>query len=176
MVRLKRYSGLLSTAAGATLLALSAGAAAAEAGYEMSSYVDSPSGRRVLAGDYEGAIDLASLRVAAPKLETRLMESSNLCVAYTLTSDFDAAREACDEAVTLAKRVDARESHLTFRSASETARAMTNRGVLRAVVGDAAGAESDFREAAAMAGLSSAPGRNLAHLESASGRLAMATD
>lgn len=56
----------------------------------------------------------------------------------------------------------------------ETAQAMSNRGVLRAMSGDMIGAARDFREATAMSHTLAAPERNLAHIEAnVANRLAM---
>ncbi|MBN1239259.1 MAG: hypothetical protein JXB36_12215 [Gammaproteobacteria bacterium] len=175
MVHSTRHFTLLAAAVFATAIGNSGRSLAAEASYEMTAYVESLSGRRAASGDYGGAIEYASRRAAVRDPETRLIESTSLCVAYTMTGSFDEAHAACEDALESAQRVDDRASHMTFRSESETARAMSNRGVLKAVTGDMAGAEDDFRAASTMSGGSNASGRNLAHLEGAvADRLAMA--
>lgn len=167
---------LLATAAAmATALGLTVNAHAAETTYEMLSYIDSPSGRRLATGDYERAIEVAVKRAHTGVGEKRLVENTNLCVAYTLTGNYAKARESCEAAVEIAKLVDdSRFPRGAPRLAYETAKAMTNRGVLKALTGDMGGAATDFREATAMSGAPTAPARNLAHLEgSIANRLAM---
>lgn len=167
---LKRLS--TATACG-SLLGFSA-IGAADTRYEMISYLDSVSGRRLEARDYDGAIEIALQHARARGAEARLIEHTNLCVAYTLTGRYAAANEACESALNAAKRVDENHSRVLPRLGTETAKAITNRGVLRAMSGDMAGAESDFKAATAMHGASSAPSRNLEHLEIAlDARLAM---
>jgi hypothetical protein len=110
--------------------------------------------------------------IARYDLEGALVAATNLCVAYTVTRELDRAFEACAEALTLARRVD-KGTSARFRSTA-TARALTNRGVLRAVSGDTLGAAADFREAARSSDWA-APSRNLAYLESSPAhRLALA--
>ena len=165
---------LAATAALTTSLGLATSAAAADTGYEMISYAESFSGRRIAAGDYAGAIDFATKRLHNGTTERRLMEHTNLCVAYTLTSSYQQAHASCEAALKMAREVDAEQSQKTFRVEHETAKAMTNRGVLKAMSGDLAGAASDFREATAAIGATKAPDRNLVHLEGAmADRLAM---
>jgi hypothetical protein len=140
----------------------------------MLSYIDSPSGRLMEIGDYDGAIELALKRVRTGGTERRLAERTNLCVAYTVKRSYRKARDNCEAAVATARQVDMSRSHRSMSSRHETARAITNRGVLRAMSGDMSGAASDFREATAMSHAMTAPDRNLAHLEaSVSNRLAM---
>jgi hypothetical protein len=130
----------------------------------MGSYSNAPGGKAIEAGNYDAAIVLASIPIARHDLEGALIAETNLCVAYTVKRELDRAYEACAKALTLARRVD-NATAARFRSAA-TARALTNRGVLRAVSGDTLGAAADFREAARSSGNWTAPSRNLAYLES----------
>src|SRR5690606_5964825 len=141
-------------------------ASAAESTYEMISYVESPSGALVAAGDYAGAIDVATKRLRGSS-EDLLVEHTNLCVAYTATRDYVDARSSCDAALELARAVDASRARKTFRMDHETAKAMTNRGVLKALTGDVAGAADDFRKATAMSAALAAAERNLARIDGA---------
>src|SRR5690606_32121687 len=130
--------------------------------------------RLLAAGDYDGAIDVALRRTRKGSSEHRLIETTNLCVAYTVKRSYFNARDNCEAALEIARRVDLNRSHNGFSRMHETALAMTNRGVLRAMSGDMSGAASDFREATAMSHATKAPDRNLAHLEaSVANRLAM---
>lgn len=169
---LKGISARLSlTVMGIT--ALSAASATSAASLEMGSYSNEPGGMEIEAGDYDAAIAAASSPVWRYDVEGALIAATNLCVAYTMKRELEGAFEACEKALTLARRVD-KATGARLR-ASATARALTNRGVLRAVTGDSIGAASDFREATRSSGRWAAPSRNLAYLESSpTHRLAMA--
>ena len=146
---------------------------ASAASLKMGSYSNAPSGKEIEAGNYDAAIVLARTPIARHDVEAALIAATNLCVAYTVKRELDGAYEACGEALTLARRVD-KATGARFRSTA-TARALTNRGVLRAVSGDTLGAAADFREAARSSGNWAAPSRNLAYLESSpTHRLALA--
>lgn len=175
MCSIRSFKLLATAAAIATAFGVSARAAlGAETSYEMISYVESPSGRRLATGDYDGAIELAAKRSRSGVGETRLMENTNLCVAYTVTGNYAKARESCEAALEIAQLVDGARSRRSARHAYETAKAMTNRGVLKAMTGDVTGAASDFKEATAMGGTPPAPDRKLGYLEGAiADRLAM---
>lgn len=165
---------LAATAALTTALGFSTHTAGADSRYEMVSYVESVSGRRIAAGDYDGAIDYASKRLHSGDTESRLIERTNLCVAYTVTGNYAKARETCEAAIGIARHVDAGGVRSASRSGTETAKAMTNRGVLKAMTGDMAGAAMDFRTATAAIGAPKAPARNLARVEGETAdRLAM---
>jgi hypothetical protein len=145
--------------------AWSFGAASADAdSFELGSYLNHPGGKEIVARDYAGAIKSASIAKSSTGLDP-LVGATNLCVAYTATGAFPDAREACDRAVDLARREDSL-SVGRIPSGTAASRALSNRGVLRALVGDSAGAASDFRAAAKLANAWPAAGRNLAHLES----------
>jgi hypothetical protein len=146
---------------------------ASAASLEMGSYLNAPGGKEIEAGNYDAAITLAKTPIARHDLEGALIAATNLCVAYTVKRELDGAYEACAEALTLARRVD-KATGARFRSEA-TARALTNRGVLRAVSGDTLGAAADFRAAERSSGKWAAPSRNLAYLESSPAhRLALA--
>jgi hypothetical protein len=141
----------------------SLGAAAEAAKFELGSYVNGPGGKAIAAHDYAGAIKSAT--TAGASFMDPLVAASNLCVAYTATGAFPEAREPCDLAVTLARREDAISAR-AFRSATLTSRALSNRGVLRALNGDSVGAASDLRAATKLSAPWAAAERNLAYLES----------
>ena len=134
---------------------------------EMISYSNAPGGPEIAAGDYDAAIASASSRSWRLNTETALIASTNLCVAYTMKGELDRAETACTAALSQAERVD-RATRYSGRLPEDdaTARALTNRGVFRAVSGNALLAAADFREAERMSGVWEVPGRNLAILES----------
>lgn len=169
-----RKRKVLAMAAALTTAVGLSTSAAADSAYEMIAYLESLSGSRLAAGDYAGAIDFATKRLHGGTAMSRLVEHTNLCVAYTVVRDFALARERCDTALELARHVDEDLSHGVSRTEQETAKAMTNRGVLKAMTGDVAGAASDFRRALAVTGPRNAAGSNLLRVESAmTDRLAM---
>jgi hypothetical protein len=144
--------------------------------FEMRSYSNWLGGPEIDARDYAGAIATAARARAFIDVTSGLGAATNLCVAYTVTGEYTEAHDACADALKLARRADEMPS-TRLPSTTATALALSNRGVLRAVTGDTVGAASDFKSAARLARDSSAPSRNLAHLESLpANRLALASE
>lgn len=150
-------------------------AQAAPPGYEMVVYENTWLGRRVIAGDYQEAIVKAVERLdeRAESFDTL----NTLCVAYTITGAFDRAMETCDAALRVgsgyvgsaATDPHHRMSHsrnLAVRN--RWAMAHSNRGVLRAMTGDAEGAMRDFEKAIALESRVEAADGNLARLRATS--------
>jgi Flp pilus assembly protein TadD len=144
--------------------AWSFGAAADATSFELGAYVNWPGGKEIVAGDYASAIKTARANGSSNSIDV-LVATTNLCVAYTATGAFTEARGACDHAVELARREDAIDLR-PFKGGTATSRALSNRGVLRALSGDSTGAASDLRAAAKLKEAFPAAGSNLAHLES----------
>jgi Flp pilus assembly protein TadD len=165
--------GSLVSLALACASAWSSGAAAEATSFELGAYLNQPGGKQIAERDYASAIRSASLWKSAPGAIDPLVAATNLCVAYTATGAFSEARGACDRAVELARREDAGTS-LRSRGETATSRALSNRGVLRALTGNSAGAASDLRAAAKLKTPWSAVERNLAYLESSANRVASA--
>lgn len=162
---------LLFTMIGATVSIVATDALAE---LEMGSYLNAPGGIEIEAGAYDAAIAAASSAIWQHDAESKLIAATNLCVAYTVKRELEGAYAACAKALTLARRAD-NAAGARLRESYATARALTNRGVLRAVTGDSRGAAADFREAERLSGNWAAPSRNLAYLESSpTHRLAMA--
>jgi hypothetical protein len=134
----------------------------------MMSYSNSPGGEQIAARDYDGAIARTSRRSWLDET-TALVATTNLCVAHTVKRELTEADVACSKALSLARSADA-GTHGKFRRDSATAKALLNRGVLRAVGGDALGAASDFRAAAGMRAVGDSAARNLAALEASPAR------
>src|SRR5690606_12823467 len=131
--------------------------------YVMTVIRDQAEGERMLAGEYESAIQKLTASNDGP---AGFAARNNLCVALTKTGQLAAALEACDAALEQApppgsivqfyergKRYDGR------------AVALANRGVARAISGDEAGARRDFQEAARFGRYLEAPAVNLALLD-----------
>ena len=162
MKRLNGFSTIVMSCLAAC--SLTGAAAAAEGGtYEMGAYTNEPGGSDIVKGDYAAAI-AAAVHVPTYNSERSLIAATNLCVAYTVTRSFEKAAPTCDRALSLAMAADSsvRRAGSTHEA---TIRALTNRGVLRAVRGDATGAAHDFRAAADLRGAWQAPSRNLAYLQ-----------
>jgi len=135
-------------------------------------------GTDLVAGDYQTA--LAALTKPKRKLAVRdpLTTSTNLCVAYTMTKQWEMARTACDEAITEAKHERLRSPAWTYstrlKQNSYVALAYSNRAVLNWLSNNSAGAEQDLSSAAAYAPKADFVARNLAALRSAPSTLAQA--
>ena len=161
---LARKKTLLLLSAVAANCALTLGARADQTSFELKYYENWPGGKELAAHDYAAAIAVASSARSVKDPLIALIGSTNLCVAYTMTASFKEASKSCDTAVTLARQFD---SPLTRSLSPDDApsRTLSNRGVLRALRGDVAGAASDLRAAGKSIGASRLPARNLAHLE-----------
>ncbi|HEX7060477.1 MAG TPA: hypothetical protein VF200_00815 [Woeseiaceae bacterium] len=156
-----------SLSALACAIAIAALPRIAGAEYELSSYTDPPGGAEIARGDYAAAITAASRRVRWPGVETALVAATNLCVAHTVRREFEAATAPCNEAVALARRSEPTRG-VHARTNTALARALSNRGVLRALAGDPEGAARDFRAALRRTRSWDGPERNIAQLERAS--------
>ena len=151
------------------LLAQSAWAQPAPEDFEMLVYDDTPQGRRIASGEWYEA--LAQVEKGTFKTFDNF---NNRCVLLTMTSDFEDAEMACDAAVETRNMNSATTSE--WRNAArrriQKAMALTNRGVLRAVTGDVAGARQDFETVIAGNSKSRAARANLAILEARTTELA----
>jgi hypothetical protein len=165
---IKHIALVLFTASASAGLS-SAGAAEEVHKLEMSAYLNEPGGPEIRAGRYEDAIVSGEAALGrAGSVSSRLIASTNLCVAYTVTGAFDKGSIACDRAIALAERAERFDGMSRRSELSATAKALSNRGVLRGVLGNVSDAAADFESAAAVARWT-LPGRNLAYLESVAG-------
>lgn len=142
-----------------------------EQGYEMSAVANREHGDDVLAGRYQKAITLnrtyarSILRNSDPERVFPYPVSTNLCVAHAMIGKLDEAGAYCDAAVKAAE-IGAESGHrkdIDYRD--EWATALSNRGVLRALSGDEAGARADFASAMSLSSEWKVPAANLARLE-----------
>lgn len=139
--------------------------------FEMTVVRDAAYGSKVTNGDYEEAI--AKINAVDGRASERFFRSNNLCVAYAKSKMIDAALDACNDALSVTETAASvapagRRHRLSFQERSERrnrAMALSNRGVLRVVSGDAASARDDFQAALALDTGISAPERNLALLD-----------
>lgn len=116
--------------------------AAAVPGYQMAAITDQAYGDHVLAGDYGTAI--ARLSGRSRRFEAR----TNLCVAYALSGELEAADRACADALAISER-RARDGQASQQRAEhrDLAIALSNHGVVRAMRGDLLGALANFARA-----------------------------
>lgn len=142
-------------------------ASIAQAGEENLAFVmtvieDQAHGDQLIQGDYDEAI----LKLVAQKDKHGFSASNNLCVAYTKTNKLPEAERACSQAL--------KRSKTTYGSWYDSAKktdyavALSNRGVIRALVGDTEGARRDFKRAMTFTQDVTAPADNLAVLDAKS--------
>ncbi len=134
--------------------------------YRMAVISDASYGDRLLAGDAGFVID--ALENRETRTGDRFTVSNNLCVAYTMAKDVEMAAQACAEAVRYGRRTPGASIDAFARSQAKrrSAIALSNRGVLRALTGDADGAFEDFKRAKRSYGRLDEPAENLARLRS----------
>lgn len=128
--------------------------------YGMSVILDRAHGDLVQRGDYLDAIQ----RITHGSRQLPFAANNNLCVAQTKLNDFGQAELSCDIAVQLAEFAAEHGHRPDLDYVTELAVALSNRGVLRAMTGDLAGAEDDFRKAAGLNPETDTPAQNLSHL------------
>jgi Tfp pilus assembly protein PilF len=123
---------------------------------------------KVLKGDYEKAIE--KIEVASRSDDFSMQ--TNLCVALTKTGDLDAAKVACDAAVEIVRekrskrtRTARRFDYVDAGDRADLAVALSNRGVLHAAQGEEDLAHADFKASLDLDAGLSAPGINLARLD-----------
>ena len=137
--------------------------------YQMAVFSDVAHGTKVLSGDYDQAITkIHTGSRSADELHTQ----TNLCVAYVKSGDVDAAEKACEEAVLAAKSLGSATlpSFIGVSPAQRRARylaiALSNRGVVKAVLGDLEAARKDFADAMAQSSGIATVKANLERIES----------
>ena len=156
-----------SIAAGAAALSilLSAPAAAEKSaeGFEMTVIQDAAYGTEIVAGNLEGAI--AGITSERYRAIDAFAARNNLCVALTLNSEFEKALPECNEAVVISRERMEVEKRFGYAAGSRNvALALSNRGVLRLLIGEGEQAREDFHEARILRSGIAAPRRNLQYL------------
>ena len=96
-------------------------------------YKEVPGTREIESGNSEKAIEISKVYLKQVPPWSKVSVLTNLCIGNIMISDFDQAEQYCDAAV--ARQNENVVSH-------------NNRGVLRAMQGDYAGAQEDFSFAA----------------------------
>jgi hypothetical protein len=117
--------------------------AAADTAYQLTAIADEAKGKYVVDGEYNTAIE--KIEGQAVKL---FAAETNLCVAYTISGDDVAAKDACDNALTLiVEGKSTRSVRMYGNYRRSLALALSNRGVFRALTGDLQGAKVDLTRA-----------------------------
>lgn len=129
--------------------------------YQMTVILDRAHGDIVSTGQYQKAI----LRISNRHTRFPYASATNLCVAHTMVGQFKHAGHYCDEALVEAEKAAAHGHRKGRDYAAEWAIAYSNRGVLRARMGDTAGAADDFRMAIELKAGTEAPMENLSRLK-----------
>ena len=97
-----RYKPLAAATAAMLLVAAAAHADEKTSKLTLIGYTDAAAGAQLAAGDYAAVID----KLAPHTLDftvDELSASTNLCVAYVAIGKLDAAHDACDEAIAMAR-------------------------------------------------------------------------
>ncbi len=120
-----------------------------ETPYVMAVVSNDAHGRRVTSGRYEQAIQ--RITHGGQRTRAKFADQNNLCVAYAKTVEMEKAVAACDSAVEQVRKRAKRAMRSTdpfgarkqaFKN--DLSMALSNRGVLRAVVGQTDLARQDF--------------------------------
>lgn len=141
--------------------------------YRLAAIDNEANGHTVVAGDYDKAI--TRLRTKADSRAPRFSEHNNLCVALVASGRLDAATESCEQAVQAGHKLVRRNRHAPLHIRRDYAIALSNRGVLRVLDGDVAGARNDFEAAIEQRSRLAEPSDNLARLEAVTEQRAAAT-
>ena len=140
----------------------SAAAHEVSAAYQLTAIADAGKGQYVINGEYSTAIE---------KIESQSVKyfsaETNLCVAYTISGDVVAAKEACNRALAIVDQGKKAERSLKFGNHRRSlAVALSNRGVFRALTGDLQGAKVDLSRAVSLGSHLRQAKQNLIRLES----------
>jgi len=129
--------------------------------YEMSIVFDRSYGDLVSRGNFERAI----VKINRSHDHYPFATATNLCVAHTMVGQYKHAEHYCDKALEEAEKAAAQGRRKSRDYTAEWAMAYSNRGVLRARIGDDAAAEQDFRMAIEKQAGQDLPIHNLAVLK-----------
>ncbi len=142
--------------------------------FTMTLFADNAQGSSILEGQYKDAIKKINAKSAK---SFRFETETNLCVAYTKSGALQQATAACEAAVQVAQERKAkRGAGRGIGGSSDRNRslaiALSNRGVLKAVMGDYDAARRDFDTAVDLRARIDAPKTNLQRLSIAEGERA----
>lgn len=136
--------------------------------FTMTTFRDAAYGGKIVAGKYAQAIEKITANGGFADV---FFDNTNLCVAYTKSGDVDNAALACDAALEeIRSQRFVRAQEKTYRK--YLALALSNRGVVHALIGDIELARQDFVEALGLNAEGSAAEINLARLSEVKAPLA----
>lgn len=167
---------VLGLAAAASLL-LGSAAQAGEHNFVLAAYTNGRGGQALVSGDYDAAGKALGFKPTLSAFDTST-NSNNRCVSLTVTKQWDAARAACDKAVSDAERD--RTSLTAFEIWARPAEndyvavALSNRAVLHWMTDESDAAAADLERAAALSPKSAFVQRNKSALEFSHKQLARA--
>lgn len=133
--------------------------------YQMSIVFDRSHGDLLSRGNYQRAI----VKINHSHDHFPFATATNLCVAHTMVGQYKHAEHYCDKALEEAEKAAAQGRRKSRDYTAEWAMAYSNRGVLRARIGDDAAAEQDFRMAIEKQAGRDLPIHNLAVLKQETG-------
>jgi hypothetical protein len=158
-------------------LLLGSGAQAGEHNFVLTAYTDGRGGRALISGDYAAAGKALGFKPTLAAFDTST-NSNNRCVSLTVTKQWDAARGACDKAVSDAERerttLPATQSWAQSVEDNYVAVALSNRAVLHWMADESDAAAADLERAAALSPKSAFVQRNKSALEFSHRQLARA--
>ena len=158
---------VLGLAAAASLL-LGSAAQAGEHNFVMAAYTDGRGGMALVSGDYAAAGKALGFKPTLSAFDSST-NSNNRCVSLTVTKQWDAARAACDKAVSDAERE--RTSLTAFEIWARPAEndyvavALSNRAVLHWINEESEAAAADLARAEALSPKSGIVKHNKSALE-----------
>ena len=158
---------VLGLAAAASLL-LGSAAQAGEHNFVMAAYTDGRGGMALVSGDYAAAGKALGFKPTLSAFDSS-SNSNNRCVSLTVTKQWDAARAACDKAVSDAERE--RTSLTAFEIWARAAEndyvavALSNRAVLHWINEESDAAAADLARAEALSPKSGIVKHNKSALE-----------
>jgi len=153
----------VATATIAMLLTVSAAAEETAAGFEMAVIQDVAYGTEIVAGNFRAAI--LGINSERSRAEDAFATRNNLCVALTMNSKFEKALPECNEAIAISvERLKVQKRFGYIAGTRNLAIALSNRGVLRLLIGETELARDDFHEARMLRAGVAAPRRNLQYL------------
>jgi len=172
----RKPAAAVRTAVVASLMFAAAGAHAEESRtFVLTAYSNGAGGADVMAGQYTAAVEEISRGKRSQALYPTT-SSTNLCVAHAANRKLDAAREACDAAITIAK-MEKLQTPAWVPSARRTqnsyiALAYSNRAVLYWLMDDEKNAALDMAKATQLAPKADFVARNTAAMRTPGAALA----
>jgi len=169
-----RWQGL---AVATTSLLLGSAAQAGEHNFVLTAYTNGRGGEALISGDYDAAGKALGFKPTLSAFDSST-NSNNRCVSLTVTKQWDAARAACNKAVSDAERertsLPATENWARTMENDYVAVALSNRAVLHWMADESDAAAADLERAQTLSPKSAFIQRNKAALAFSQQQLARA--